>query len=240
MPETGDGDVAPTEIDAVLENLPAFSDSAESSSRPRNRLFGRERPVHHLLGGGRAADVLLWRKKHVSGGILVGSTVLWVLFVWMGCYLLSTLSTAMLAILFFLSAWSNAAAFLHRSPPPIPKVELSEEQVRNMVKAAGIEINKLLAILYRIVTGKDLKLFLKVVLSLWILSEVGEWFDFLSFLYLGILVSHTLPAIYEKHEDVIEEYARKALDVARIQYKKFDVAVLSKIPRAPTREQKTE
>eukprot|EP00249_Psilotum_nudum_P005844 c19275_g1_i2 orf=271-702(+) len=114
MPETGDGDVAPTEIDAVLENLPAFSDSAESSSRPRNRLFGRERPVHHLLGGGRAADVLLWRKKHVSGGILVGSTVLWVLFVWMGCYLLSTLSTAMLAILFFLSAWSNAAAFLHR------------------------------------------------------------------------------------------------------------------------------
>ncbi|MBA0769368.1 hypothetical protein Gotri_018107, partial [Gossypium trilobum] len=38
------------------------------------RVLGRERPVHHVLG---AADLLLWRNKKISAGVLGGATAIW-------------------------------------------------------------------------------------------------------------------------------------------------------------------
>ncbi|KMS98661.1 hypothetical protein BVRB_3g069730 isoform A [Beta vulgaris subsp. vulgaris] len=35
-----------------------------------NRLFGRQEPVHKVLGGGNSADVLLWRNKKISAGVI--------------------------------------------------------------------------------------------------------------------------------------------------------------------------
>ncbi|CAH1414722.1 unnamed protein product [Lactuca virosa] len=39
-----------------------------------NKLFGRQKPIHHILGGGKSADVLLWRNKKISAGVLCGAT----------------------------------------------------------------------------------------------------------------------------------------------------------------------
>ncbi|KAI3920879.1 hypothetical protein MKW98_015867 [Papaver atlanticum] len=36
-----------------------------------NRLFGREKPVYHLLSGGKSTDVLLWRNK-ISASVISG------------------------------------------------------------------------------------------------------------------------------------------------------------------------
>ncbi|KAI3935544.1 hypothetical protein MKW92_052776 [Papaver armeniacum] len=44
------------------------------------RLFHRERSLHSVFGGGRAADLLLWRKRNISAAILMGITVIWFLF----------------------------------------------------------------------------------------------------------------------------------------------------------------
>ncbi|KAJ0700654.1 hypothetical protein HanOQP8_Chr10g0370581 [Helianthus annuus] len=41
------------------------------------RLFGRERLVHKVLGGGKAADIFLWKDKKVSAGVLGFATVIW-------------------------------------------------------------------------------------------------------------------------------------------------------------------
>ncbi|RZS03356.1 hypothetical protein BHM03_00033532 [Ensete ventricosum] len=56
------------------------------------RLFSRERPVHQVLGSGRSndrrnslfpflipADVMLWRNKKISAGVLTGGTAIWAL-----------------------------------------------------------------------------------------------------------------------------------------------------------------
>lgn len=43
-----------------------------------SRLFGREKPVHKVLGGGKPADVFLWRNKKISAGVLGGATAAWV------------------------------------------------------------------------------------------------------------------------------------------------------------------
>ncbi|KAJ9675662.1 hypothetical protein PVL29_024535 [Vitis rotundifolia] len=37
------------------------------------RLFGREKLVHTVLGGGKHADVFLWRDKKISTGVLGGA-----------------------------------------------------------------------------------------------------------------------------------------------------------------------
>ncbi|RRT56809.1 hypothetical protein B296_00047626 [Ensete ventricosum] len=56
------------------------------------RLFSLERPVHQVLGSGRSndrrnslfpflipADVMLWRNKKISAGVLTGGTAIWAL-----------------------------------------------------------------------------------------------------------------------------------------------------------------
>ena len=54
----------------------------------------------------------------------------------------------------------------------------------------------------------------------------------------GILLLHVVPFVYDKYEDVIDHHARTAADMANVQYKKLDDAVLSKIPRAPAKQKK--
>ncbi|GFQ00475.1 reticulon-like protein b4 [Phtheirospermum japonicum] len=54
---------------------PEFSESSEDrfddddGQEEKFHLFGRQKPVHSALGGGKPADVILWRNKQISAGI---------------------------------------------------------------------------------------------------------------------------------------------------------------------------
>ncbi|CAM6116569.1 unnamed protein product [Calypogeia fissa] len=231
-------------VNSVVENmskLPA-SQTAPARKQFRNapRLFGRERTVHELLGGGKSADALLWRHKPLSAGVLIGATIAYVFFEWSGFTLLSLVSNVLLFLIVILFLWSNAAALLNRAPPPLPELSLSEETVISVASILRVELNKVLAVAHDVALGKDFKLFLKVIAGLWVVSTVGGWFSFLTLLYIGVVLSHTVPLLYEKYEDEIDKYAKMAGDHAHTQYKKFDATVLSKIPRAPAQEKKTQ
>jgi len=62
-----------------------------------------------------AADVLLWRKKHLSIGLLVGATLAWILLEKTGYTVLSIVSNVTLFLVVILFVWSNVAALLNRS-----------------------------------------------------------------------------------------------------------------------------
>ncbi|CAI0470212.1 unnamed protein product, partial [Linum tenue] len=126
------------------------------------RLFGRERPVHHVLGGGKAADVMLWRNKKSTGIILGGATLIWVLFELVEYHLLTLVCHTLILSLALLFLWSNAHTFIHKSPPKIPEVHLPEEPVLQAAAGLAVEINQVLALLRNIALGKDLKKFLMV------------------------------------------------------------------------------
>jgi hypothetical protein len=51
-------------------------------------------------------------------------------------------------------------------------------------------------------------------------------------------LAHTIPFIYDKYEDIIDDHVLRAGDEVQKHYNKFDAAVLSKIPRAPSKEKK--
>lgn len=218
------------------------SKSSPSSPSPIKskiyRLFGREKPVHKVLGGGKPADVFLWRNKKISAGVLGGATAVWVLFELIEYHLLTLVCHGLILALAVLFLWSNASTFINKSPPRIPEIHIPEEPVLEVAAALRIEINHAFAILRDIASGRDLKKFLSVIAGLWVLSIVGSWCNFLTLFYIVFVLLHTVPVFYDKYEDKVDAFAEKAMVELKKQYAVLDAKVLSKIPRGPLKDKK--
>ncbi|PON58239.1 Reticulon [Parasponia andersonii] len=204
------------------------------------RLFGREKPVHKVFGGGKPADVFLWRNKKLSAGVLGGATALWVLFELLEYHLITLFCHILILSLALVFLWSNASTFINKSPPQIPEVRIPEKCVLEVASALRAEINYALAILRDIASGKELKKFLGVIVGLWVLSIVGNWCNFLTLFYISFVLLHTVPVLYEKYEDHVDSFAEKATAEFKKQYVVFDAKVLSKIPKGPLKEKKKD
>ncbi|KAF5732398.1 VIRB2-interacting protein 2 [Tripterygium wilfordii] len=213
---------------------------ADSVKAKIYRLFGRDKPVHEVLGGGKPADVFLWRNKKISASVLGGATALWVLFELLEYHLITLVCHVLILALAILFLWSNASTFINKSPPHIPEVTLHEKCVLEVASAIRIEINRALAVVRDIASGRDLKKFLIVVGGLWILSLVGSSFNFLTLFYISFVLLHTVPVLYEKYEDEVDVFAEKAMIEIRKQYAVFDAKVLSKIPKGPLKGKKKD
>ncbi|KAG6409322.1 hypothetical protein SASPL_127359 [Salvia splendens] len=240
--------------DKIHDSSSSSSDSDDEKKKKTTslknkvyRLFGREKPLHRVLGGGKlymslhndlsldgcpAADVFLWRDKKVSAGVLGGATAAYVLFDVLEYHLLTLVCHVLMLGLIGLFLWSSANTFIKKSAPHIPQVIIPEEPVMKCASALRIEINRGFAVLRDIASGKDLKKFLSVIAGLWVLSLVGGCCDFLTLLYTITVALFTVPIFYEKYEDKVDFYGEKALAEVKKQYAVFDTKVLSKIPRA--------
>ncbi|CAN6169889.1 unnamed protein product [Urochloa humidicola] len=192
--------------------LPADAASPEKVSPPASapapeirsrgfRLLGEDTSVHKALGGGKTADVLLWKDKKTSAVVI-------------------------------------ATTFIKKSPPDIPLVQIPEDLVVNVSRALRNDINRALHLFREIAMGHDLKKFLGVIVGLWILSGVGSCCDFLTLIYIAVLMLHTVPILYDKYQDKVDHFAGRAHTEARKQYEVLDAKVLSKIPRGPAKPKK--
>lgn len=204
------------------------------------RLFRREKPVHKVLGGGKPADILLWREKKVTAGVLGFATVIWVLFELLEYHLLTLVCHILIVAIAVLFLWSNASAFINAAPPQVPEVILPKDIFLGVASALRIEINRALKILRDIASGKDLKRFLVVIVGLWVVSILGNIWNFLTLSYIVFVLLHTVPVLYEKNEDKVDALAEKAEVEIKKHYAVFDANVVSKIPRFPLKGKKLE
>ncbi|KAL5989172.1 Reticulon-like protein B2 [Asimina triloba] len=228
--------------DKITEKLHNDSDDEKSSPSAVKsaiyRLFGRQKPVHQVFGGGKPADVFLWRNKKISAGVLGGATAAWVLFELIEYHLLTLVCHCLILTLAILFLWSNASTFINKSPPHIPQVSIPEDVVVNVAQSLRFEINRAFALLREIASGRDLRKFLAVIAGLWVLSIVGSWCNFLTLFYIGFVLLHTVPVLYEKYEDQVDSFAEKAMAEVKKQWAVFDARVLSRIPRGPLKDKK--
>ncbi|KAL9249994.1 Reticulon-like protein [Drosera capensis] len=194
-----------------------------------NRLFGRQKPIHKLLG---AADVLLWRNKKISIGVLAVATAVWVLFEWLNYHFLSIVCFLLAISLVVQFVWSNASGFVNRSPP---RLTLPDHLFHDIAVSVGTEVNKTWALLQNLALGGNLKHFLAVVGVLIVVAIISSWCNFLSILYISFVAAHVLPVLYEKHEDEVDSFVDNLLCKAQHQYKHFDARFLSQIPTAKFR-----
>ncbi|PIN17448.1 Reticulon [Handroanthus impetiginosus] len=223
------------------KNLPFFQEEKSNSVTAQfNRLFGREKPVHHLLGGGKSADVLLWRNKKISASVLTAATVIWVLFEWLNYNFLTLISFVLIIGMLAQFVWRNASAILNRSPSKVPRLVLPEEVFVNAGKAIGYEVNCGLRFLQDVACGGNIKQFLVVVASLCAVAIIGSWCNFLTVLYIGFVAAHTLPVLYERYEDQVDGFVYNVLEKFQQNYRKLDSGVLSRIPRGKFRGKKVE
>ncbi|KAF5445462.1 hypothetical protein F2P56_034509 [Juglans regia] len=206
-------------------------ESTNFASSQFNRLFGRQKPVHHLLGGGKSADVLLWRNKKISASVLTGATAIWVLFEWLNYHFLTLVFFALLLGMLAQFIWSNASGLFNRSHSKIPRLVIPKEIFVNIATSLGAEVNRALGFLQDVAYGGNIKQFLGVIVGLWFAAVVGSWCNFLTVLYVGFVAAHTLPVLYERYEDQVDSFVYQVIEQIRCNYRKLDAGVLSKIPK---------
>ncbi|GLU03979.1 hypothetical protein SLE2022_211480 [Rubroshorea leprosula] len=205
-----------------------------------NRLFGRQNPIHHLLGGGKSADVLLWRNKKISASVLTAATAIWILFEWLNYHFLTLLSLALVLGMLAQFIWSNASGLMNRSPSKVPRLVLPNDLFVNVGRSLGAEINRALQFLQDVACRGSLKQFLVVVLCLWAAAVIGSWCNFLTVFYIGFVAAHTLPVLYERYEDQVDNFFYSVFEQLQNHYRKLDAGVLSKIPRGKFKARKYE
>ncbi|KAJ4971472.1 hypothetical protein NE237_004571 [Protea cynaroides] len=224
----------------ITEKIHKQDDSSSSDSESekylpsrKNHLFGRQKPVHVVLGGGKSADIILWRNKQISACIVAGVTVIWLIFEWMGYHLLTFVCHSLIVALATLFIWSYFSSVVNKSPPKFPEVLLPEDLFVSIALSLRHECNQAFATLREVASGKDLKKFLMVIAVLWVLSVVGSWFNFLTLFYIVFLLLHTVPVLYEKHEDHVDTFTEKAVVEINKKYAVLDAKVLQKLPKCP-------
>ncbi|KAI7724695.1 hypothetical protein M8C21_004572 [Ambrosia artemisiifolia] len=191
-----------------------------------NKLFGRQKPVYNILGGGKSADVLLWRNKKISASVLGGATAVWVLFEWLNYHFLPLVCFGLVVCIIGQFIWSH---LLKRDPP---RLVLSDELFVNISTTVGAEVNRALGFLQHAGSRGDIKQLAIVVGSLLTAAIIGTWCNFWTVIYIGFVAAHTLPVVYEKYDDQIDNMVYNVLGKLQNNYSKLDASVLSRIPKA--------
>ncbi|KAL7264128.1 hypothetical protein ACSBR1_002141 [Camellia fascicularis] len=206
-------------------------DNHSFSKKPR--LFGRQKSVHVVLGGGKSADIILWRNKQISAGMLASATVIWLLFEWIEYHLLTFVCHSLIFSLAMLFLFSNLSSFANNSPLKFPEFEMPEDLLVRIALLLRDQLNLAIATFREVALGKDLKKFLYITVGLWVTSVVSSWFDFLTLLYIMFVLLQTIPFLYEMQEDQVDTYAEKAMVEIKKQYAVLDGKVIQKIPKLP-------
>lgn len=217
-------------VHAPVVSSPVVEESSSVKDKV-NRLFGREKPVHQVLGGGKPADVFLWRNKKTSAGVLGTATAIWVLFELLEYHLLALISHILIFSLAILFLWANASTFINKSPPRIPEISLPQEPILQFASAVTYELNRGLHLLHEVALGREVKKFLAVIAGLWLFSILGSCCNFLTLAYITFVVLHTVPFLYEKHEDKVDSFAERAAIEAKKHYSVVNEKYLSKLPK---------
>ncbi|XP_039143765.1 reticulon-like protein B1 isoform X1 [Dioscorea cayenensis subsp. rotundata] len=218
--------------------MPSYYYTSDDEPYSTRSLFGRRKPLHDIFGGRKVADIVLWRNKQLSGGILGVVTLIWFLFEVVEYHFLTLLCHISIASMLLLFIWSNGAALFNKAPPKVPEMILSERAFKDVALIIHAKLNRFLSFLHDISGGKDLRLFLLTLVSLWMVSVIGSCCSSLSLLYFGILCIMTIPVLYEKYESDVDRIVYKGSYDLKRMYSTFDQKVLNKIPRGPVKEKK--
>ncbi|KAK3147312.1 hypothetical protein QOZ80_3BG0280810 [Eleusine coracana subsp. coracana] len=208
----------------------------EGTTDPCSSSSGCRLSVHQIAGGGKAADIILWKRGRVTFGVIFGATMAWLLFEKSGVSFLTICCDVLLILIVVQFIRVKMADMLNRQPRPLPELVLSEEMVSNAAASFRVKVNNMLMIAHDITLGKDFRLFFQVVLVLWLLSVVGNFCSFITLAYIGTIALVTVPALYNKYQRHVDRYAGMVHRNISRHYKIVDENVISRLPRSFARD----
>uniref|UniRef100_M4EM58 Reticulon-like protein n=1 Tax=Brassica campestris TaxID=3711 RepID=M4EM58_BRACM len=227
----------------VVDSPMDSSSDIEGDSEGRNegggstsdyRLLGRQVTVHQFMGGGKgesflSADLLLWRRRNHSLGVIVLSTAAWLTFELSGLPILSVSSDVLLIGIIISFVHAQVSSFRNRQTDSLPELVLSEEMVNSTAASFRVKLNHLLVMAHDVTVGNDFRLFFKVVICLWLLSAIGSYISFCTLVYIGTILSVTIPALYSKYQRKVDKCCGLIHRQLSHQYKLVDENVISKL-----------
>ncbi|MBA0846753.1 hypothetical protein Goshw_006801, partial [Gossypium schwendimanii] len=119
-------------------------DSDGETTTPRVNFFGRERPVHAILGGGKVADVLLWRNQKLSATLLFGVTAIWYLFEVIEYNFVTLFCHICITTMLIVFIRSITAEYFGWNPPKIPELISNEDAFREVGSTFHRRLNEFL------------------------------------------------------------------------------------------------
>lgn len=175
----------------------------------------REGPskASRYLGSGRVADTLLWKDKKLALTTLLVLMAFYYNFIASGYTIVTAVSKLFLVASIFLFIHGNLPEKIlgytvEKIPPS--NFHFSEERSHRAALSVASSWNTAVNVLKSLCKGDDWMLFLKVVLSLLILSFLGA-ISLQSLFVTGLLIAFVAFYIYENKEEEIDRLASEAL-----------------------------
>ncbi|KAL1809886.1 hypothetical protein ACET3Z_026876 [Daucus carota] len=174
-------------------------------------------------------DVLEWRRKDLSLLVLAVATAVYVVLQVYQFNFIPLLSYA--AIFVFTSAfvWGNLLRLFGKEGPSMAALEIPEESIRGIAYSIKVSGEEMVRWMFRVGAEKQWGVFAGTVAALWLLSAVGNYIDFLTFLYIGTVVGMTGPVLYRRYEHIIQEYWWRAREQGNRVYAMVDDKVIRKV-----------
>ncbi|PKI48336.1 reticulon-like protein B9 isoform X2 [Punica granatum] len=94
------------------------SDDSDVDFVPHKKWIGHERSMHEVLGGGRVADLLLWRNINVSAALLAGTTLIWFMFEVVEYNFVTLVCHTSITAMLVMFIWRTVAEIFHRFLSP--------------------------------------------------------------------------------------------------------------------------
>lgn len=205
----------------------------------------------HLIDKGSSSsssivrDVYEWKRKDLSLLLLAVATAIYVVLEVYHFNFIPLLSYA--AIFIFTSAfiWENLLRLFRKEGPSMPRVEIPEESIRGIAYSTKVSGEEMVRWMFRVGAEKEWVVFAGTVIALWLISVIGTYIDFLTFLYVGTVVAMTAPVFYKRYEDKIKEYFWRVREQGNWVYAMVDDKVIRKIKdkrvgHQQTKQHKTE
>ncbi|CAK8566144.1 unnamed protein product [Lathyrus sativus] len=210
-----------SEFETVFEKYFVFSAA-------KNRIFAPKLPLHVVLGSGIVADIILWRNKRITASILAGVTVIWFVFKRMEYTLLSFICDSLIILLAILFLWTHLTSFIDISPPKLSALTLPEGSLVNTAISMTRKLNRQLVTFGLLASGRDFKKFLWVTWTLGVVSILGNLFAASTIFYIATVTLMTLPAIYERNQEIIDIISEKALIELNNRYAELTKKIFGK------------
>ncbi|XP_006298447.2 reticulon-like protein B10 [Capsella rubella] len=193
-----------------------------------------EESVHQSIRFGSVSDLIM-RKNRRGGFLLLGSTtLLWFLFEKRGYSFFPFVVNTQLLLVVILFLWAKSAILFNRPMPQLPNLEISEAFVFMVADGLRVWINAVLAVAREIYVGRNAKQLFRVSVVLWTVSFVGKFLNFLTIVYLGVVLSLLVPFLYERYQGHIDDQLSLTHRIIQTQYRKIDERLLQKIIPKPS------
>uniref|UniRef100_A0A453I5B0 Reticulon-like protein n=1 Tax=Aegilops tauschii subsp. strangulata TaxID=200361 RepID=A0A453I5B0_AEGTS len=112
-----------------------------------------------------AADIVLWKCKRATVGVIFGATIAWWLFEKSELSFLTICCDVLLILIVVQLIWVKISGLLNKQPRQLPELVLSEEMVNNAAASFRVKVNNMLMIAHDITLGKDFRLFFQGCVS---------------------------------------------------------------------------